>query len=123
MSYGDPALPTCNEELPTVELVFFGPTAEEVIGTPADALIATQASVGDFLPTKITLLYGRQYELRVSMSPGSLQRSMIAFQVDSVIGAVDASAMPPPLPVGAVMPPPSTLPPQSMFLISACTIL
>ena len=57
----------------TIQLVFFGSTAQEIIGTPVDTLIAANQGVGMFLPRKITALYGKQYDLRVSVSSMSLQ--------------------------------------------------
>ncbi|KAK3136357.1 hypothetical protein QOZ80_5BG0432570 [Eleusine coracana subsp. coracana] len=82
----DPDLPPTTSNVPSVEVVFFGPTTEEIIGAPVDTLIASSSGVGAFLPTKITALYGKVYELRVSVSPGSLQRINITYQVDGVIG-------------------------------------
>ncbi|GJN22419.1 hypothetical protein PR202_gb09978 [Eleusine coracana subsp. coracana] len=81
----DPTPPAADENETTVELVFFGSTAEEIIGIPVAALIASQAGVGAFLPTRITSLYGKVFELRISVSPGSLQRVNITYQVDSVV--------------------------------------
>lgn len=54
---------------------------------PADALIAMDSPTNAFLPTRITALYGRQFELRVSVSAMSLQMIGIIYQVDTAIGA------------------------------------
>lgn len=81
----DPAPPAEGNNEHSVELVFFGPTAEEIIGVPVAALIASKAGVGAFLPTRITSLYGKTFELRISVSPGSLQRINITYQVDTVL--------------------------------------
>jgi len=79
--------------MPTIELVFFGPIAEEIIGMPVDALIAMDGPSSAFLPTRITALYGRQFELRVSVSPMSLQRIGIIYQVDTVLATGDTSSL------------------------------
>jgi len=78
-----------------VEMVFFGPRAEEIIGCPLDALINDDIGVGAFIPLRIAMLYGKQFELRVSVSSMSLQSASITYQVDAIIGIPD---MPAPLP-------------------------
>jgi hypothetical protein len=49
------------------DLLFFGSIVEEIVGMP-DALIAMDGPTSAFLPTRITAFYGRQFELRVSVS-------------------------------------------------------
>ena len=66
--------------------MLFGSIAEEIIGTPVDTLIAANEGMGAFLPTKITALYGKQYDLRVGVSSMSLQQVSITYQVDAIIG-------------------------------------
>ncbi|CAD6266111.1 unnamed protein product [Miscanthus lutarioriparius] len=87
----DPAASANTDATPTIELVFFGPIAEEIIGMPVDALIAMDGPSSAFLPTRIPALYGRQFELRVSASPMSLQRIGIIYQVDTVLATGDTS--------------------------------
>jgi len=78
--------------------VLFGSIAEEIIGTPVDTLIAANEGMGILVPTKITALYGKQYDLRVSVSSMSLQQVNITYQVDAIIGAASIStSTPPPL--------------------------
>ncbi|XP_066308314.1 replication protein A 70 kDa DNA-binding subunit D-like [Miscanthus floridulus] len=89
----DPAASANTNATPTIELVFFGPIAEEIIGMPVDALIALDGPSNAFLPTRITALYGRQFELRVSVSPMSLQRIGIIYQVDTVLATGDTSSL------------------------------
>jgi hypothetical protein len=79
--------------MPTIELVFFGPIAEEVVGMPVHALIAMDGPSSAFLPTRITALYGRQFELRVSVSPMSLRRIGIIYQVDTILASGDISSL------------------------------
>lgn len=67
-------------------MVFFGPRAEEIIGCPVDALIGTAHGTGTYIPTRITALYGKHYELRVSVSSMSFQRNDITYRVDSIVG-------------------------------------
>lgn len=69
-----------------IEMVFFGPRAEEIIGCPADTLIGNAHGSGTYIPTRITALYGKYYELRVSVSSMSFQRNDITYQVDSIVG-------------------------------------
>ena len=80
----------------TIQLVFFGSIAQEIIDTPVGTLIATNEGVGIFLPTKITAIYGKQYELRVSISSMSLQHINITYQVDAIIGMGNIPASTPP---------------------------
>lgn len=69
-----------------VEMVFFGPRAEEIIGCPLDALINDDSGVGAFIPLRIAMLYGKQFELWVSVSSMSLQSASITYlQVDAII--------------------------------------
>ncbi|KAL6897248.1 hypothetical protein ACP4OV_006944 [Aristida adscensionis] len=81
----DPAPPP-NEEEKSIELVFFGPLAEEIIGAPPTALIAYSGGADGFIPPPIIRLYGRQYEVRLSVSPSSFIRTNISYQVDGIIG-------------------------------------
>jgi len=53
----DPNPPAEQQSERTIQLVFFGSTAQEIIGTPVDTLIAANQGVGMFLPRKITALY------------------------------------------------------------------
>lgn len=85
----DPVDPSDGQEHASIQLVFFGPTAEEVIGVPVDSLISTHGNQTTFLPTRITNLYGRQFELRISVSPRSLQRQDISYQVDTILGVTN----------------------------------
>lgn len=85
----DPVDPTNGEEPATIQLVFFGPTAEELIGVPVDSLLSSHGNQSIFLPTRITNLYGRQFELRISVSPRSLQRQDISYQVDTILGVIN----------------------------------
>ncbi|XP_039817947.1 uncharacterized protein LOC120680519 isoform X4 [Panicum virgatum] len=80
----------------TIQLVFFGSIAQEIIDTPVGTLIAANEGVGIFLPTKITAIYGKQYELRVSISSMSLQHINITYQVDAIIGMGSIPASTPP---------------------------
>ena len=82
----DPNPPAEQQSERTIQLVFFGSTAQEIIGTPVDTLIATNQGVGMFLPRKITALYEKQYDLRVSVSSMSLQQVNITYQVDAIVG-------------------------------------
>ena len=63
----DPIDPPNGDEPPTVEMVLFGTTAEE------NALINVGSGFCAFVPTRIRGLYGKQYEVRISVSPLSLQ--------------------------------------------------
>ena len=76
--------------------MFFGSIAQEIIDTPVGTLIAANEGVGIFLPTKITAIYGKQYELRVSISSMSLQHINITYQVDAIIGMGNIPASTPP---------------------------
>ena len=93
----DPIPPAEQQSERTLQLVFFGSIAEEIIGCPVDALIAANKGMGVFLPTKITALYGRHYDLRISVSSMSLQQINITYQVDAIIGIgnIPASTQPP----------------------------
>ncbi|RLM61056.1 hypothetical protein C2845_PM14G07060 [Panicum miliaceum] len=55
----DPVPPTEQQSERTIQLMFFGSIAQEIIGTPVDTLIAANEGLGIFLPTKITALYGK----------------------------------------------------------------
>ncbi|XP_062183403.1 replication protein A 70 kDa DNA-binding subunit B-like isoform X6 [Phragmites australis] len=81
----DPATPINDPNPPSIELVFFGPLAEEIIGIPVDALIASSGGVEGFVPPHITRLYGREFRLRISVSPGALQRPNLSYQVDGIV--------------------------------------
>lgn len=59
----DPADMPDETEPAIVEMVFFGPRAEEIIGCPLDALINDDSGVGAFIPLRIAMLYGKQFEL------------------------------------------------------------
>lgn len=85
----DPVPPTDEHEAASIQLVFFGPIAEEIIGVPVETLISTHGSQTAFLPARITSLYGRQFELRISVSPRSLQRQDISYQVDAILGVTN----------------------------------
>lgn len=91
----DPALPL-QEESNTVELVLFGNLAEELIGVPVNVLIFSGGGIGAFLPKPITALFGKQFEVRVSVSPLSMSLDRIIYQVDKVLGVVSAPSLPPP---------------------------
>ncbi|KAL6659047.1 hypothetical protein ACP70R_003087 [Stipagrostis hirtigluma subsp. patula] len=86
----DPAAPEEAEEH-VVELVCFGPTGEELTGVPAEVLVTVAAGARGGIPEHILRLYGRQYELRLSVSRGSLRRKNMAFKVDAIL-----NALPPP---------------------------
>jgi len=88
----DPNPPAEQQSERTIQLVFFGSTAQEIIGTPVDTLIATNQGVGMFLPRKITALYEKQYDLCVSVSSMSLQQVNITYQVDAIVGVGTISA-------------------------------
>ncbi|KAG2546392.1 hypothetical protein PVAP13_9KG030199 [Panicum virgatum] len=88
----DPNPPAEQQSERTIQLVFFGSTAQEIIGTPVDTLIATNQGVGMFLPRKITTLYEKKYDLRVSVSSMSLQQVNITYQVDAIVGVGTISA-------------------------------
>lgn len=75
----------------SIELVFFGNLAEEIIGAPVHTILASQ-EMPNLLPPRITALYGRQLELRISVSRASFQRLDISYQVDGIIGAVNVPA-------------------------------
>ncbi|CAL4932136.1 unnamed protein product [Urochloa decumbens] len=94
----DPIPPQGQQKESTVELVFFGSIAQEIVGVPINSLIATEGGTGAFLPTRITSLYGRQFELCIGPSQGSLQRTSITYQVDSIVGT---ASVPVPLPTAA----------------------
>ncbi|CAL5049621.1 unnamed protein product [Urochloa decumbens] len=98
----DPIPLQSQQQEPTVELVFFGTIAQEIVGVPVDSLIASEGGTGAFLPTRITSLYGRQFELCISPSQGSLQRTNITYQVDKIVGTASV-----PLPLPAAAEPPS----------------
>lgn len=85
----DPGDVTDDKDTGSVQLVFFGLIAEELIGVPADALISAHGNQAAFLPARITSLYGRHFELCVSVSPRSLQRQDISFQVDTILGVIN----------------------------------
>lgn len=91
----DPTTAHSTENAATVELVFFGPRAEEIVGTPVDALIRSDAGIGGFLPRALTNLYGRCFQLHLSVSPLCLQSPNIIYQVDSIVGVAN---LPPPTP-------------------------
>ena len=59
-----------------------------------DALIAMDGPTSAFLTTRITAFYGRQFELRVSVSTISLQRIGIIYQVDAVLSIGDIVPLP-----------------------------
>lgn len=61
---------------------------------PTDALIAIDGPTSAFLSARITALYGRQFELHVSVSAMSLQKIGIIYQVDTVIGTADMVHLP-----------------------------
>ncbi|CAL5085458.1 unnamed protein product [Urochloa decumbens] len=83
----DPIPPQSQQQESTVELVFFGSIAQEIVGVPVDNLIASEGGTGAFLPPPITSLYERQFELCISPSQGSLQRTNITYQVDNIVSA------------------------------------
>lgn len=85
----DPVELADEEEPASIQLVFFGPIAEELIGVPVDTLISAHGNQSAFLPTRITSLYGRQFELCISVSPRSLQRQDISYQVDTILGVIN----------------------------------
>ncbi|CAL4930979.1 unnamed protein product [Urochloa decumbens] len=82
----DPTLAIQEQDVKTIELVLFGSTAQEIIGTPVNDLIASSGGLGEFLPPHIRALYGKQYELRISVSSISFQSTSITYQVDTVLG-------------------------------------
>jgi hypothetical protein len=48
---------------PAVQLTFFGPRAEEIIGLPVQELISSDGGFGAFLPTRVAGLYGKHFNL------------------------------------------------------------
>ena len=56
-----------------------------------DTIIASGAGVGAFLPKRITALYGKEYEVRVSVSPISMRKTQISYQVDRIIGVINTA--------------------------------
>ncbi|KAL6870681.1 hypothetical protein ACP4OV_014529 [Aristida adscensionis] len=51
-----------------LELVFFGPVVEELIGSPVEALIAAGPSADSPLSSKLSRIYGKHEDQRVSWS-------------------------------------------------------
>lgn len=47
----DPVQAKAGQSPPQIELLFFGPTAEQIVGAPVEALISTHGNQGGFLPT------------------------------------------------------------------------
>lgn len=80
------------------------------IGTPVDALIGSDAGIGGFLQSALTNLYGRCFQLHLSVSPLSLQSPNIIYQVDNIIGVTN------------VPPPPRTLLTNCMYIEHLCLL-
>ncbi|KAL6902302.1 hypothetical protein ACP4OV_005178 [Aristida adscensionis] len=80
-----------HDEDKTIQLVLFGPIAEEIIGVPIDQLLGSIDQTGGFLPPQLTRVYGKQYRLRVSVSLGGLQEKKATFQVDTILGVLSSA--------------------------------
>lgn len=82
----DPAQGSDQLHGPAIHVVFFGPRAEEIIGSPVDALINDGTGIGSFVPTRIASLYGKHFNLQVTVSSMSMQNADISYQVDAILG-------------------------------------
>ena len=87
----DPAQPPEQDQQPAIELVLFGSVAQELIGESVDNLIASNSGLGTFLPKRITALYGKEYEVRLSVSPMSMRQEKITYQVERILGVINTA--------------------------------
>ena len=83
-----------DNEPKAAEFVFFGDIGEQLTGASALTLRSTGQGITDYIPHEITRLYGRHYNLKVSVSRGSLQREMISYQVYSMMALPIPSTRP-----------------------------
>ncbi|KAM0865940.1 hypothetical protein ACQ4PT_042946 [Festuca glaucescens] len=65
----------------SVEMVFFGDVARDLVGKPAEVLVAENCSLISNVPAEIASLTGRSYVVDVSVSRYSFRTEDIRFQV------------------------------------------
>ncbi|PNT67923.1 hypothetical protein BRADI_3g33726v3 [Brachypodium distachyon] len=63
-----------------IEMVFFGQIAEELLGKPADILVADSYALEFGVPSEISSLVGRIYVVDLAISRYSFRRDNISFQ-------------------------------------------
>uniref|UniRef100_A0A0E0N4W5 DUF223 domain-containing protein n=1 Tax=Oryza rufipogon TaxID=4529 RepID=A0A0E0N4W5_ORYRU len=74
-----------NHDAKTAEFTFFGEIGYQLIGIPVLNLVASVQGARDIVPSEIKAVFGKQYVIRTSVSRGSLQRTRISYQVDSLM--------------------------------------
>lgn len=52
---------------------------------PANDLIVLSGGVQGVVPPQIEALFGKEFKLRISLSPAALQRPNPSYQVDSIV--------------------------------------
>lgn len=65
----------------SVEMVFFGDIARDLIGKPVDVLLAESCALVSAVPDEITGLVGRSYVVDLAVSRFSYRKDDISFQV------------------------------------------
>jgi replication factor A1 len=65
----------------SVEMVFFGDIARDLVGKPVDVLLAESSSPLSVVPDEISALIGRTYVVDVVVSRFSFRSSDMSFQV------------------------------------------
>ncbi|XP_062220783.1 replication protein A 70 kDa DNA-binding subunit B-like [Phragmites australis] len=81
----EPDTATTQPNPSSIELVFFGPVGQEIVGMPANDLIVLSGGVQGVVPPQIEVLFGKEFKLRISLSPAALQRPNPSYQVDSIV--------------------------------------
>uniref|UniRef100_A0A0E0MTY1 Replication factor A C-terminal domain-containing protein n=1 Tax=Oryza rufipogon TaxID=4529 RepID=A0A0E0MTY1_ORYRU len=74
-----------NHDAKTAEFTFFGEIGYQLIGIPILNLVASVQGARGIVPSEIKTVFGKQYVIRISVSRGSLQRTRISYQVDSLM--------------------------------------
>lgn len=69
----------------SIELVFFGDTARDLIGKQEDVLLAESYASQLDVPSEISALVGRNYVVDVTLSRYCLRQENISFQVMSCV--------------------------------------
>ncbi|WVZ59158.1 hypothetical protein U9M48_009350, partial [Paspalum notatum var. saurae] len=88
----DPTRDISDDKAPTIEITFFGPKAEEMIGVPVNTLIASNSGNTTSTPERIAALYGRQFKLQISVSRASFREKRVIYQVHSIEALPDLTA-------------------------------
>jgi uncharacterized membrane protein len=81
----DPALASGEIQTKCLKLVLFGSDAEQLVGSPVDALLPAMQEERASLPSQILTIEGKIIESRISVNPRCLDDGIISYQVNRLI--------------------------------------